>query len=225
MHVFPTYSFNFSDVSTDVERRVTSGGTSLSGQVDVISTDGGGRVFAEFSEPYLDDERLALAWRANTDYLSDGLRPVIVPLCDLRHQFGQDIRVPSSLPWWTEEESIPSNTGAALASDTAHRATTLAISISYLPKPIEAGMWFSIDHATMRHRAYRVAEVISQTHSDATIKISHPLREAAVADLAVDFIDPRCVMRLDGSMRSPTSFGFTSAPAIRFVEDFRGTYE
>ncbi|NBC37371.1 hypothetical protein GTZ99_12500 [Novosphingobium sp. FSY-8] len=224
MLVFPTYAFSFSGMNADIERRVTSGGTSLSGQEDVVSTDGGGRFAVEFSAPYLDEIAIARAWRAWSAELAGGVTAVIVPIADLRHQFNQDIRVPTTLPFWTEAEAISTDTGVTLAADAALRATTLDLAIAYLPGPMEAGMWLSIDHATMRHRAYRIARVVSQTATTASVTLSHPLREAATAGDPVEMIDPRCVCRLDGDMTSPSEIGFTSSDKVRFVEDFRGSY-
>lgn len=220
MRVFPTYAFSFSDIEADVERRIITGGTALSGNEDVVAVDGGGRVFAQYSDPYLDDTELALAWKACASVLKGGVVPVIVPLGDLRHQFATDLRTPLSLPWWTEAEYATGESGVTLAADAALRATTLNLAISFLPAPLRAGMWLSIDHATLRHRAYLIDDVVSQDGVSATIVLSHPLREATTAGRPVEFHDPRCVMRLDGEMRSPSSMGYATGSAIRFVEHF-----
>lgn len=223
MRVFPTYAFAFSDMEADIERRTISGGTALSGAEDIIGADGGGHVFAQFGEPYLDETELALAWKACADTLQGGVTPVIVPLGDLRHQFGRNVRVPRSLPWWTEAEYLTGDSGVALAADAALRAKTLSLTLEFLPAPLRAGMWLSIAHTTMSHRAYRIAEVVSQTGTAATITLSHPLREATTTGTAVEFHDPRCVMRLDGEMRSPSNMGYAAGSAIRFVEHFPAT--
>lgn len=225
MLVFPTHLLGFSGIAADIERRVTSGGTSLSGQDDVVASDGGGRFFVEFSEPYLDQREVALAWRAIAAKLGDGPVPIIVPIGDLRHQFDQDIRVPHSLPWWTEAEYISSEVGATASAAAALRDVALEVAISFLPGPLLAGMWLSIDHPTFRHRAYRIAEVVSQDTASASLLLSHPLREAVSVGTPIEFVDPRCVCHVDGTMLSPTTFGFTDvSTSLRFVEDFRGTY-
>jgi hypothetical protein len=220
MRVFPTYAFSFSDMEADIERRTITGGTSLAGSDDVIAADGGGRVFAQFGDPYLDEPDMALAWKACADTLQGGAEPVIVPLGDLRHQFNRDIRIPLSLPFWTEAEYVTGDTGAALSADAALRATTLVLALDFLPGPLRWGMWLSIKHETLSHRAYRIKQVVSQSGTAAEIKLSHPLREATDADTAVEFHDPRCVMRLDGEMRSPSNMGYATGSTIRFVEHF-----
>lgn len=225
MHVFPSYAFSFDGVNAGIERRTTTGGTSLSGQEDVVATDGGGRVFIELSAPYLDEPGPARAWRAWDAELAGGVTAVIVPITDLRHQFCQDIRVPTTLPFWTEAEAISTDTGVAMAADAALRATTLELDIVYLPGPIEAGMWLSIDHATMRHRAYKIARVMTQTATAATVVVAPPLRDEALEGDAVELINPCCVCHLDGDMPAPTEVGYTSVTStLRFVEDFRGNY-
>ena len=220
MRVFPTYAFAFSDIEADIERRVITGGTALSGQEDIVGADGGGRVFAQYGDPYLDEPEMALAWKACASVLKGGVTPVIVPLGDLRHQFNREMRIPKSLPWWTEAEYATGDSGVSLSADAALRATTLDLAIDFIPAPLRAGMWLSIDHATLRHRAYMIDEVVSQSGTAAQIKISHPLREATLTGAAVEFHDPRCVMRLDGEMRSPTNMGFATGSAVRFVEHF-----
>lgn len=220
MRVFPTYAFSFSDMEADIERRTITGGTALSGSEDIIGTDGGGRVFAAYADPYLDETEMALAWKACADTLQGGVVPVIVPLGDLRHQFNRDLRIPVSLPFWSEAEYLTGDSGVALSADAALRATTLELAIDFLPGPLRAGMWLSIDHADVRHRAYRIKEVVSQSGTAAEIVLSHPLREATLTGVTVEFHDPRCVMRLEGEMRSPSNMGYATGSAIRFVEHF-----
>lgn len=223
MRVFPTFAFSFSDMEADVERRTMSGGTAISGGEDIIAADGGGRVFAQFGDPYLDETDLALAWKACASTLKGGVVPVIVPLGDLRHQFSRELRIPTSLPWWTEAEYATGDSGVALSANASLRATTLNLAIGFIPGPLRAGMWLSIDHATMRHRAYQIDEVVSQSGTAAQIIIGHPLREATLSGVAVELHDPRCVMRLEGEMRSPSNMGYASGSAIRFVEHFPAT--
>lgn len=219
MRVFPTHLFCFENQEADLDQRILTGGAALSGNEDVVATDGGGRFFAEFSGAYLDDVAIAQAWRGIAATLQGGVVPVIVPIGDGRHQFGREIRIPRTVGFWTEAEYATGLSPVKLAADAALRATTLSLTLTYLPAPLRMGMWLSIDHTTMRHRAYQIAEVVSQTGTAATVTISHPLREATLANAAVEMDDPRCVCRVDGQMRSPTSMGFASGQ-VRFVEHF-----
>lgn len=187
-------------------------------------TDGGGRVFCEFGDPYMDEPEIAVAWRALSDVLVD--EPIIVPLADTRHQFVDEVHVPpGGLPWWTEAEYVAGRqTNATLAASAGLRATTININIAFHPVPLRAGTWLSIRHTTMGHRAYRIKEVLSQTSAAASLRLALPLREATAAGARVELVDPLCVMRLSGQMYSPTEMGFSSGGAIRFHEDFRGPF-
>jgi hypothetical protein len=228
MKVFPTCLFAPNEVHADLERRTISGGVALNGDEDLIATDGGGRVFVEFGDPYLDDVQAAKAWRALDAYLDGGAVPIIVPFCDLRHQ-------PTNGPVNTthsdgttfsdESEYSQGDAYGEVAANAALRATTLHLENLVLPEDLLGGEWLSIDHTTMRWRAYRIMEITAYDADagTATVKVRPPLREAVTAGAAVDFANPRCVMRVEGGMPSPTTLGFASG-AARFVEDFTGSY-
>lgn len=227
MKVFPTCLFAPDGQEADIERRTISGGTALSGDEDIVATDGGGRVFYEIADPFLDDVPAAMAWRAISAYMDGGARAIIVPFCDGRHQPGGFLdSVPHSdgSPFSDESEYETLAAQAAITGAAILRATVIEIEFAGLSREILGGEWLSIDHPVMRWRAYRIAEVIEQTATTATLSIRPPLREAVGSGEAVDFNDPRCVMRLDGEMRSPSSMGFASSQGVRFVEDFSGSY-
>lgn len=223
LKVFPTALFGFEGFEADIERRLISGGVSLSNVEDIAATDGGGQWFCEVGNPDLDDPEYALAWDALSSQLEGGA-PIIVPLTDARAQMMGEVTIPpGGLPWWTEADFGTPTTGVTLDDAAALRATTLTLAVEFLPKPIRAGQRFSIDHETLRHRAYKVAEVVSDDGAEVVIRILPPLREATDAAAMLDFKDPKCVMRLDGEMRAPRNQGFAESGA-RFVEHFAGSY-
>lgn len=222
MLVFPTPRFCFEGHEADIERRTVSGGTSLIGEEDLLATDGGGRIFCEFSSPYLDDPDIALDWRGMSAASDGGATPMIVLFGDVRHQ-GVDSAFAPDEGGDTEDAYPPTPDNVTVADDADLRATELALTITYLPGPVRNGMWLSIDHPVMRWRAYRIAKVLSRDGANVSVSVRPPLREAVDAGTRVEWANPRCVMRSDGDMRSPTTFGFAEAPAIRFVEHFPGT--
>lgn len=228
MKVFPTCLFAPNEFQADLERRTVSGGGSLSGDEDIIATDGGGRVFVEIGDPYLDDADAALAWRALDAYCDGGARAIIVPFCDGRHQPTQgfsDTPHSDGSTFSDETEYSQGDASGEVAADAALRATVLQLSDLAMARPLMGGEWLSIDHPTMRWRAYRIAEITAQDADagTATVSIRPPLREATAAGTPVDFALPRCVMRPEGGLPSPTSIGYASGSA-RFVEDFSGNY-
>jgi hypothetical protein len=226
MKVFPTRLFYFDGFDPGTDQRTLSGGTSLSGQVDLVVTDGGGVVAVEFSDPDLAEPDALNAWSAIDTVSDGGAHPFIVPLTDAKHQQFGDITTPiGGFPWWEEADFADTEPHASLNGGAALRATLLTVDVSKLSGQLHHGIWLSIDHDTWRHRAYRIAEIRSDDGLEAVLSIRPPLREATAADTPVEFYDPKCTMRVDGSMRAPRSFGFASAQGVRFVEDFSGAYE
>jgi len=225
MKVFPTRLFCFDGANPDIERRTISGGESLSGEEDVVATDGGGRVFVDFSDAYLDEPDLALAWSALGALLDDGATPIIVPIGDADvQQRGDIVTPPGGNPWWNEADFAGGVSPVTLSASAALRATQLTLALGPAALPVRAGTWLSIDHTNYRHRAYKIAEVVSQTSSAATIRIRPPLREATASGAEVELSDPKVVMHVDGTMRGPRTLGFAEG-SVRFVEDFSGDYE
>lgn len=223
MRVFPTCLFHFDGQDVDIERRTLSGGVALSGDEDTIAVDGGGRVYAQFSDAYLDEPEVLLAWEAISTRFGEG-NAIIVPLAVYEHQMmGAPTMPPGGLPWWDEDDFAGGDTGVEIGADAVLRATQFTIAVSFLTNPIRAAQWLSIDHPTWRHRAYKIAEVISDDGVTAVVSVRPPLREAVTAGTAVDFTDPKCVMKIDGQMPSPKTGGF-AAGSVRFVEDFKGSY-
>lgn len=219
MKVFPTCHFNFEGRDVDIERRVLSGGTALSGDEDTIAVDGGGRLYAVFSNAYLDDPELALAWKAINAGYGEG-RPIAVQIGDAREQMMGDIALPPRvLPLWDDDDFASIESHATVAAAAALRATEISVDVTDLPRPVRAGQWFSVDHTVHRHRAYRIFEIVSDDGDTAVLAIRPPLREALGGGEAVNFTDPKCMMRIDGGAPSPSSLGYSEG-SIRFVEDF-----
>lgn len=227
MKVFPTCLFAPNGTEADIELRTVSGGTALSGDETLIGTDGGGRVFVEMDDFYLDEPQTALAWSAISALMDGGLRPMIVPICDAVHQPTNGfVYVPHSDGTSFSDETLyeQGTSVVHLAEDAILRAATLQLDITALGRALLGGEWLSIDHGTWRWRAYKIAEIIAQDGVSATITIRPTLREATLAGAIVDFDNPRCVMRLDGEMRAPRNMGYAEGKPLRFVEDMTGSY-
>ena len=212
---FPTGRFAFDEQEIDIERRTVSGGMSVAGDEDVIETDGGGRWFAQFSNGPLMERETTLAWRALTTLLGSGATPCIVPFCDLMHQpYGHEHEVPHSdgSPLGDGAEYEGGGPVASAVASASLRATSLQITLSSAV-PLIGGETFSINHPTRGWRAYRVTTVDGDT-----ITFRPPLREAVEAGEAIDFANPRCVMRVDGRPPQALSIGRYGEASIRFVE-------
>lgn len=213
--VFPTRIFGFVSKETDIERQTIKGGTALSGDQDVTSTDGGGRVFAEFSGGGLVDRQTILAWRALTARLEEGVTRVIVMFCEARFTpFSKVHRVPHSDGTPFDDEALYAGggpSGSAIAGASL-RAVTLRAALS-AERPLIGGEWFSINHPTKGWRAYRVLTIDGDE-----IGFRPPLREAVETGDEIEFAAPRCVMVQDGRSSTKTDYGRYTEAAIRFIE-------
>lgn len=215
---FPTALFGFKSQDVDIERQILSGSTSLSGETDVVATDGGGRVYAEFGEGDLIDRDKVLAWRALITMLEGGVTQMVVPFCDLRHQPYGGEHTATYGDGTTHSDGTPFSGGGPFAETTgaaALRATSLQFNGGF-SRPLIGGEWFTITHPTKGERAYRVRTVVG-----GTLSFRPPLREAVGAGVSLDFANPRCVMVQD-SEASPPSSKITNrrhtVAEIRFVE-------
>ncbi len=220
--VFPTSRFGFLEQEVDVERQTLKGGTALSGEQDTISTDGGGRVFAEFAAGSLVDRDVVLAWRALLGVLEEGVTRVVVPFCDRRHTpYGGEHRVPHSddTPFSDGTLYVGGGPVGFANAPYALRATRMQVVLNSV-RPLIGGEWFTIVHPNKGERAYKVRGIV-ETNPDqrtAVVDFVPPLREAVLTGDTVDFHDPRCLMVQDGRASSRLQSRRYTEAAIRFIE-------
>ena len=218
--VFPTSRFGFLEQEVDLERQTLRGATALSGEQDIVSADGGGRVFAEFAGGSLIDRPVVLAWRAILAILEEGVTRVIVPFCDKRNTpYGNEHLVPHSDGTPFSDGTLYAGGGpvASTSADMALRATEATLGISFA-RSLIGGEWFGIEHPNKGWRAYKVREVFEQTGSTARVAFIPPLREAVPAGTPADFANPRCLMVQDGRASTRTQQHRYTDAAIRFIE-------
>lgn len=227
---FPTSTFAFDEQEIDIERRTISGGTSISGEEDVIETDGGGRVFAEFASGPLLERETVLAWRAIKTRFDGGTESIIVPFCDPLHQpfgeagsdpfdsatYGHQVPHSDDAPFADDSLYVGGEPTASARAAAALRATTIELNTSF-NRDLVGGEWFSIEHPVKGWRAYRIATIVSQSPG-AVVTFRPPLREAVEAGEIIDFANPRCLMRIDGRPDARLELGRYGEAAIRFVE-------
>lgn len=218
--IFPTARFGFLDLEVDVERQTLKGGTALNGDQDVVSTDGGGRVFAEFARGSLVDRDKIMAWRAILGQLEEGVTRAVVAFCDRRHTpFGGEHHVTHSdgTPFSDDSRYIGGGPVAAVQAPAPLRSTVLSFTF-VSGHPLIGGEWFTITHPTKGERAYKVRSIDSQANGVAQVRFVPPLREAAVVGQVVDFRNPRCLMVQDGRASSRLENRRYTEAAIRFIE-------
>lgn len=225
MFIFPAHRFNPDPVKADVVPRVISGGTALSGEEDVIQTDGGGRWEISYGEMDIDGPDLQRLWDAWTGHLAGGAQSVLVPLLSLgtapRPAAGRGFADPSDI--WADDDYFPTEVRfaaphivAVVGADAALRATTIEIVIQQGSR-VRPGVKFSIGP-----RAYKVGRVTARDDLSATCIITPPLREPVTSGATINFdwpvVEARAALGQDlGALISLGMFGTT---AISFVEHF-----
>jgi len=190
MFVFPTHRLNPSTVKPGIISRVVSGGVALSGEEDLVATDGGGRLKIDYSGIVLRTPDTLRLWNAWDGYLAGGVVACLVPLVSLvtapriyagnapRAAFaigGDDPMFPETVAYQVRTISAETVGSAAL------RATTLTIDM-LTGSLIKGGEWFSIGE-----RGYRIVRVTARAGRQATCQIEPPLRAAVPDGTAVEF--------------------------------------
>lgn len=205
------------DIDWRAIAQVVTGGQSVSGFTQSARLDGGGFWACTYSEAHVSDEASLAAHVALEARLDGGAAPIIVPRP----------RTPSRLLLAPHSDYGAfsdgglyqcGSTAAVAALAASLRATTLRVQIT----AGVLGPYFTIDHATVGPRYYAIARQTDLGGSLYDLEIRTPLREAVSLGEALDFDDPRCVMRLADpeSIRLPLQYNRWAAFSPVFVEYF-----
>lgn len=232
MLTFPTHLFNPARIQMRPAGAVITGGESLSGETDVIKTDGGGYWVVQMAGIELTSPDLIKAWRAWEDELDGGVTKVLVPVADVRHAprpiIGGRPGSPSKLHAASTDPYFPEAVGfaspfivAKFGAAAALRATQVAIEVTRGAR-LKGGEVLAVSHATAGRRCYRVRRVISQVGQVATVLIRPPLRQAVANNMAVDFDWPSLVATLipESDISPDIEFGRRATVDIAFRESF-----
>lgn len=225
MFVFPVHLFNPASIKAGVVEKAISGGQALSGDEDVIATDGGGRWEITYSGISLRTVEQERKWDAWVSHLAGGVRAIYVPLVSLRTAprpvVGSGLARPSAI--YADDPYFPSDVRfaspyivAQTAGAAALRATTLTILVTQGAR-IQGGEKFSVNG-----RAHKIERVTAQAGQQATCIISPPLRSAVASGAAVEFGWPyvQCKAAIGQDLIPDMAFGRTGTVSISFVEDF-----
>ncbi|PZR42788.1 MAG: hypothetical protein DI537_62450 [Stutzerimonas stutzeri] len=223
--IFPAHRFNPATVQADIVAQVISGGQALSGDEEVIQTDGGGRWQIAYTDIDLDDRAMRRFWNQWTSFIAGGAEVFLVPLLSLedapRPFGGEGLLDPSDIA--DDGSAFPESVAfaspyivARVAADAALRATTLQIEVTQGAR-IVGGETFSVGE-----RAYRIERVLSSAGDTATCRIKPPLRASVAVDNLVNFDWPvvRCRGVVGQDLGADVLNGQFATVAISFVEDF-----
>lgn len=232
MLTFPTHLFNPARIQLRPAGSTVTGGESLSGETDVIKTDGGGFWVVQMAGIELLTPDLIRAWRAWEDELDGGTTKVLVPVADVRQAprpiIGGRLGSPSKLhkasddPYFPEAVSFATPFIVANITEAADlRATTLTITVDRGAR-LKGGEVFAIAHATKGRRCYRVRRVLERSGQEATVLIRPPLREAVADNTPADFDWPSVVATLvpEADISPDIEYGRAATVDISFRESF-----
>lgn len=209
------------NVAFDIASRSLSAPASMTGAVQVVSSDAG--IWkATFGNVLVRGRNHVLAFRGIANLLEGRLGKILVPLCR-----GYQPLLPA---WQPLYEPVPHSDGAffsdgsgyvsqvidvTLAGSAAARAVSAIVNIA-VADTLQPGQHFSIGE-----RLYRLRTVNYISQTTAAITFRPPLREAASTGVRLEFDDPVCRMRLatDAEMDLELALRRFGAPTVSFVED------
>lgn len=208
---------------------------SLSGVGAAIDMSGGGFVAVDYLDIQLGNNQAQgrLRYYASLQKLNGGVRQIIVPLLTdalLPLALGTPIYTLTTLSDGSSLSdgsliSQPAVSGQMVGA-AALNASTVTMDV-WAPLPLQGGEWFGLSHATKGFRAYQITDIDSTGTGtgDATrytIGIRPPLRDSIADASIVDFVRPRCTMRLAPGTEVKTDLEhyFYATPELHFVEAF-----
>ncbi|MBL0934845.1 MAG: hypothetical protein IBJ07_08850 [Rhizobiaceae bacterium] len=209
------------NVQFDIASRSLSGPASISGAVQVVSSDAG--IWkATLDGIIVTGRESILAWRGVANLLEGRLGKIVVPLCKGYQPFlpewgGLYTAVPHSDDAFFSDGAgyVSQVIDVTLAGSVAARAVSANVNIG-VADMLQPGQHFSIGE-----RLYRLRTVTYTSDTTAAITFRPPLREAASLGDRLNFDDPVCRMRLasDSEMDLPLELNRTARPTVSFVED------
>lgn len=213
---------------------VVQGGPSISGIEQAVVSSGGGFWVATLTGFKLFSPDQVKAWRAFEAMLDDGATTIIVPKPDLnfapRPMAGGCLQNPgcpeAAAPgdWFDWHPGLGSQMMAAHnVGAQALRATQIVIEVD-AGGQLQAGQFFSINHATKGWRLYVVQQVVSVSGRQSTVNIRPPLRDVVSDAQAIELDTPRCLMRLQPGTAekavATVELGRAAEASITFEEAF-----
>lgn len=211
------------NVAIDIASRSLSGPPSISGSVQVVSSDAG--IWkATFGSVVMNARDHVLAWRGIQTLLEGRLGSILVPNCRGYQPVSQVAKDLALYAPVEHSDGAPFADGAGyqgqgvdakLTASVAARAVSASISVRHAAQ-LEPSQRFSIGE-----RMYALRSVVYTGTETASIAFRPPLREAAVAGARLNFDDPVCRMRLatDDAMDLELALRRFGSPTVNFVED------
>lgn len=218
--IFPAHVLTPASVGCALSGVSLDGGEALSGESDVIETDGGGRWRVTYDGIEVRTPTQARVWNAWLAFMGQGTQKFLVPMLSLatapRAMTGMAHRRVSPLvadddEWPTSlAYTLPEHSARVVAPADA-RATTLYLDATKGPSP-HSGAFFSLADG----RAY----IVLRDEGGGAYAIRPPLRGAVAADAAATFDFPLmlCSLEPGQDFSSPLGRGFIGSVGLVFRE-------
>jgi hypothetical protein len=213
--------FHPKDQDIRVAGTEVDGGSSLSGISQPTQTDGGGYWMADFTNLSFGgrsekDRADSLAWRAANAQFQGGGR-AIVPFCDRWHQ--PVTGLVGHGPFTDSDGASASVRGVVNGEAGGLNCTILDISFVG-EKPLLGGERFTHVHATWRDRCYEIGTAV-EIGGGYRLTFLPGIRGGIAVGDALDFTNPRCVMRRISQPSNALSQGLFGSGSLQLVEDMR----
>ncbi len=185
-----------------------SAGTTLNGVGQDADWSGGGFWSLEMTGFSVRTEEQHLEWLGLCTEVGDGFTTLIVPA-----NIG---------PFYPDGGGDPAAMSFHADADANLSATSIDIKI-VTGGPIKRGHRFGLEHALAGPRSYSIRSVEDLGNGVCRCKFKPPLREAALANAAIDFFNPRIVMKVKSAgkdMWPKIVPPYKAAAQILLVEDF-----
>jgi hypothetical protein len=223
--------FAFQTQDVRIAGSEVDGGASISGISEPTQTDGGGYWLADYSNGNFgnrdnDGRETTLAWRA-TQQLFNGGRQQVVLFCDRWHQPVQPVHRPRRAgryhpldPLSLQPFTVAAVTAVVNGEMDGLNATIIEITFTG-EKPLIGGERFTYVHETWGERCAQI-ESIEEISGGYRIAFLPSIRGGIAAGQALDFDNPRCVMRRTSQPSNAITLGiFAQNMSLQLVEDMR----
>lgn len=205
-------------VAINLAPRSLGGSAAISGMQQNVSSSAGVWIIAYEGIAVVGADRIKM-WRAIQAQTDGRVNKIVLPIRNTSQLrpggklYGGKIGF-SDGGSFSDGSQYASDIGATMGADAARGATEITIAgpVSLL----DAGQHFSIGE-----RLHIIKYLGDVTSTSAAVKVSPPLREAAVAGTSLNFIRPVCTVRLgsDTEMDLTLTANRYGSPTVRFVED------
>lgn len=222
---FPYSTLKAVSFKLDLGANVISGGVTNGGYQQRVNTSGGGLWFLELSFNRLRTPDQLKAWRV-IQYSSDGgVKPVNVPICDLRQAprpggpFASGVPHSDGTPFSDDSLYATPWIVAALAADASARAAVISVTFENDSLPL-GGEYFSLSYGDGYHELHVIIAVAETEPGVFDLTIRPPLRVAHATGESLEFDHPTGTFVLAdvNSMSMATEYGKFGKADASFVE-------